>query len=226
MSLETRRFRATAYRRRRDEVLFTESHEQIWEDGRPKSTEVLYHLPDGEVFARKVVTYGDDPCTPTFELEDFRDGYKEGAAPAGEGVELFCRRRTGEPVEHRRLELPTGAVVDEGSHHAILEHWEELVAGESVELDIAVPYRRELFAFRLSPERAEPVAGRPVLGLRLEVASRMLRFLVDPVHLVYDRETRRLLTFEGITAINDDEGHSHRARLVFVYPDADTPLSG
>ncbi|MCB1057543.1 MAG: hypothetical protein KDD11_18745 [Acidobacteria bacterium] len=222
MSLETRRFRATAYHRQSDEVLFTETHEETWNDGHPVSSEVLYHHPDGEVFARKWVEYGNDPCVPSFELDDFRDGYKEGASAVDDGVELFCRKRKDEPTEHRRIEVDDETAIDEGSHHLVLAHWDRLATGKTVELDFAVPYRREVFGFRLVPERAEPVAGRPVLGLRLEVASRLLRFLVDPVHLVYDRETRRLLTFEGITGINDADGHSHRARIVFEYPD-DTP---
>ncbi|MDY7095469.1 MAG: hypothetical protein SX243_21035, partial [Acidobacteriota bacterium] len=204
-------------------VLFTEDHEEVWDGDRPTLSTVTYRSPDDTIIARKTVTYGGDPCIPGFELVDLRDGYKEGAALVDDGVELFCRKSQDEPLRHKRLDLPRDAAMDEGSLHFVQRHWDELAAGRTVKLHFAVPYRQEFFAFRIVPEEPQPLAalppgGPPTLGFRLEVASRLLRFLVDPVHLIYDPTTRRLLHFAGITALNDEDGHSHRARILFEYP--------
>lgn len=211
---EVRRYVGTAHDLAGERLLFTEEHEESYAGGRPTLSRVVYRDPAGEVFASKTVTYGADPRTPSFELVDLRDGYKEGALLVDDGIELFRRTSAEHELEHRRLPLPASATVDEGSHYLVLERWDELAAGGKVAFDFAVPYKRDFFAFRIVPEPAPPDR----LALRLEIASRMLRLLVDPLHLVYDRATRRLLSFSGITAINDETGHSHRARIVFDYP--------
>ena len=53
----------------------------------------------------------------------------------------------------------------------------------------------------------------------MEIGNRLLRLLIDPIDLAYDLESRRLLVFEGISNLNNDDGKSYNARIVFEYPD-------
>ena len=80
-----------------------------------------------------------------------------------------------------------------------------------------MPSQQRFFRFRVVPLGETEHEGRPALRLRMEARSRLLRFLVDPIHLTYDLESQRLLVFEGLSNISGDGGEKLEARIVFDY---------
>ncbi|MBT4499469.1 MAG: hypothetical protein HOC74_17195 [Gemmatimonadetes bacterium] len=51
--------------------------------------------------------------------------------------------------------------------------------------------------------------------LHLEVDNLLVRLLVDPIALLYDIQTGRILKYEGVTNVADGSGKNFVARILF-----------
>ncbi|MEM9292562.1 MAG: hypothetical protein AAGD01_12845 [Acidobacteriota bacterium] len=216
---DARSYVARAYCLETGELFYTEHHLERWEDGQHLGSEVQYRNPEGEVIAEKSISYTSGGPTPTFEMQDLRDGYREGAEVGPKSVRLYGRNTDGERKESK-LRLPRGAVIDAGFHYFIQQEWDALAKGKTRKLDFAIPIRGEFFSFRVRPTgQVKGSDGRQLLKMRFELANPLLRFLADPIQLTYDVERRRLRVYEGRSNIRDDDGKIYTTRIVFAYPD-------
>ena len=55
--------------------------------------------------------------------------------------------------------------------------------------------------------------------LQIELDSWLLGMLVDPFELTYDRGSRRLLRFTGVSNLKDGEGQSQQVDIHYRYPE-------
>jgi hypothetical protein len=85
-----------------------------------------------------------------------------------------------------------------------------------------VPSRLEFMDWRIRRDDDAPhdaKSGDP-RGLRtvrfaLEIDSAFLRIVVPPIVVIYDRDTRRLLRYEGLSNLRDASGENHSVRIEF-----------
>ncbi|MDY7093570.1 MAG: hypothetical protein SX243_11430 [Acidobacteriota bacterium] len=216
-------YQARAYCLETGAELYSEHHRERWRGDRLVGASVEYRKPGGEVFATKHLSYEAGVITPSFEMEDHRSGYREGAEVDGGEVLLFAQKPAKTVAEKERVELPATAVIDAGFAYFVTRHWDRLAAGETVPLDFAVPARQRFVAFRALKTDGGAYQDRPALRVRMEPGNPVFRLLVDPIDLIFDRETRRLLVFEGLSNIEDDDGDSLDVRIVFDYSRAAPP---
>lgn len=153
--------RGEAFSPKTGRLLWLEEHREVWVDGRPEKAEVVYSSPDAKPFARKTLTFGRLRGTPDFRLEDARDGYVEGAETSGKGIRLFCRRKTGQPIEAEVHRSESDLVADAGAEEFIRSNWDRLVGGEKLEFRFAVPFERDFFRFHVRKiDAGKRTAGR------------------------------------------------------------------
>ncbi len=220
--VETRQsYSASAFALDSDELLYVERHVETWRQGRLAEREVRYEDPAGELIAEKLVRYGESPEAPSFEMTHFRLGLREGAEVGGEEVELFSGPATRRQ-QARTVPKPAGAVIDAGFDAFMRENFADIVEGERLEFDFAVPAIGRFFKFRLVPEGRLEYEGTRALLVKMKPASRLLRLVVDPIDLVYGLDGR-LLEFRGLANVSDPDGDRYKARIVFEYPDEDRP---
>lgn len=211
----TREYAAAAYALEGDELLYVERHVETWRRGRLAERSVTYEDAAGELIAEKRVRYGDRPTAPSFEMIDHRLSVRESAAVEAGKVGLF----SGGPEEDgrpRTVELPEDAVIDAGFDAFLRENFSDIVGGERLEFDFAVPAARRFFRFRLVPEGEVQYRGDSAYLVRMKPVSALLRLLLDPVDLVYSRDGR-LLEFRGLSNVFDEDGDRYKARIVFDY---------
>jgi len=198
-------------------LLYTEEHRQRWRDGAWLGTEVRYVGADGTPWVTKWLLPRDRPAAPACEWVDHRSGRREAALPEGDRIALAW----SEDGRERRgsAELPPGSAVDLGAQVVILESWERLIAGETVELGIAVPERLALYGFRLRRVDSE---GGDLVTFELAAANFLVRLVLDPIHFTYSKRDRRIRSFLGRTGIADARGRPIVARVDYT---TDVPLS-
>jgi len=198
--------------------LYTERHEERWEGARHTSSAVEYRGADGRLIARKSLRYDVSPTLPAFEFEDVRTGASQGATWNAGRLELFLREERDAEVERKVIDLPAQAAMDAGFDNAVRLHWKALCAGETVTIAFALPAKLDFFRLRLQRTCVVARGDRSLLELRMEPASTLLRWIVDPVVLRYDLRTRALVEYEGRSNILDDDGLVQDARIVFEDP--------
>jgi len=198
-------------------LLYPEAHRQRWRDGAWLGTEVRYVGADGTPWVTKWLVPRTRPAAPACEWLDHRSGRREAALPEGDRIALAWsedgRERRGAAA------LPPGSAVDLGAQVVILESWERLVAGETVELEIAVPERLALYGFRL---RRVDSGGAGRVTFELSPANVLVRLVLDPIRFTYSTPDRTIRSFLGRTGIADARGRPIVARVDYT---TDVPLS-
>lgn len=213
--------------------LYRESH-WLQRDGAGLRRITLFRcVDDGRAFARRIVDEGPGAAAPDFAFEDARDGYREGVRSRAGRRFVYTRPADGEE-RSRAIEVPPGAAIDAGFDARVRELWPLLAAGRAASVPFLIPSRQAFYRFRAEPRPAQP-AGAGELRLRLRLDA-WYGFAAPDIELAYDRSTRRLRSFAGISTIRDHAGAYRKVRIVFpattAAPDMDaaaalrTPLSG
>ncbi len=196
-------------------ALYTERHLLREVDGVARERLVRYTCPGGGVFARKRVDYSPSRVAPDFRLDDGRDGYREGLRRTPRGLLAFSRERTGKPEQSAILEQSAQLVADAGFDAFVQDHWQALVAGDSLPLEFVVPSRHTAYAFRLKRIGQLDIGGVAAITFRLKVTG-LLGLLAPQIDVSYAQRSRRLLRFEGVTNVRDDRGRQWTARIDFA----------
>jgi hypothetical protein len=198
--------------------LYSERHDERWENGKLVECHISYRSPDGVEFAAKTLDFSYDPAAPAFMFHDKRTNYREGAVRVGDTLELY-----GGIGESKRkpVDLPAEPVVDAGFHRYIDRHFEALTQGERRDVKFAVPAYGRFLGFQIAKVDDLEYRGEPAHRFRLRAANLLLRMLSDPVELIYDSQGR-LREFIGISNIKNDAGKPHHARIIFDYESART----
>ncbi len=188
-----------AFERGSDRLLY-EEHHFCNED--TSLCQVFYLNATGDLFARKDIEYQKAPSAPGLLFRDFR-----------KDLEIRI-----DPSEDSEL------VVDAGFDNYVRQRWGELSGGESIRFPFLIAGRDRPLAMRAGPDKDDECEESTVC-LEIELDSWLLGMIVDPIELTYDRDTRRLLRFQGISNLKDDEGGSQQVDIRYQYPQASADIS-
>ncbi|NBY52327.1 MAG: hypothetical protein EBQ53_01255 [Betaproteobacteria bacterium] len=183
--------------------LYTELHEQQVESGQVQTATITYFDASGRQVSKKTLDYRQNRTIPLFREEIPDQGYVEGirAVSAGSLDLLKITREKGD--QSRPLAIPKGVVAaDSGFNHLIQDNLPKLLAGETVQFHLVVAGKLDAYHFRAKRVGDASFEGAPAALLRVEPDS-LLRLLVDPLDLVYDPVSRRLLEYRGVSNILD-----------------------
>lgn len=201
-----------------NELMYLEQHLIRRERGRPTERLVMYRCTDGTAFARKRVDYSDSAQAPEFSLEDARSGYGEGLRRNRGSETVWVRPGAGEAERSASLDEAAGLVADAGFDEFIRGNWQALVAGQSVPLRFAVPSRLQTLGFRVSRQGSGEFDGQAAERFRLRLGG-LLGWITPHIDVAYDRDSKRLLRFEGLSNLRSDDGQSQLvARIEFPTP--------
>lgn len=199
-----------------DEIYFTEHHEEYLSDTQSTElTEIEYRNPTGETIVKKRIDYSRNHFCPDFIQEDVRDGYIEGAKVNNEEIELIYRKNKKKNIQRKKIKIPSPAVIDGGFNYFLKSHWNELMKGEQIRFNFAVPSQLTYYSFRVFKIREEMVNQKKIIVFKMEPDALLLRVLVAPILLTYNFETKRLMQYQGITTINDASGKSFKAKIIY-----------
>jgi hypothetical protein len=197
-------------------LLYRETHFVEMVEGRIDTRLVLYRCPGRDLaFARKAVRYGSVPEQPEFELTDARLGYREGLQRRGNGsVETFVRPDRDSVEQRAGLVDGSGIVADAGFDEFLKRHWDALQRGEEVRLDFLVPARLGAIGFKIRKHRDDRAGDREVSVIRLSLGA-WWGFIAPHIDAAYDRQTRQLLRYRGLSNLRDADGRNLNVDIVF-----------
>ena len=201
-----------------DRLLYREQHLVRRRDGEPTERLVLYRCGDGTPFARKKVDYRGSSLAPEFAFEDARLGYGEGLRRRTGVESVWVREGAGVAERSAALGDDTRLVADAGFDEFIRDNWSSLVSGQSVPLRFAVPSRLQSLGFKVDRQGSVQLGGEPAETFRLRLGG-LLGWIAPHIDVAYGRDSRRLLRFEGLSNLRDDDGESQLvARIEFPSP--------
>ena len=188
----------------------------------PVSHSVRYRDNQREdAFASKALSYENATLRPTVEFSqpDY-DEQLEIVYPDLTQLRIEWRNPSGKTESHN-VSFDERLVVDAGFDNLVRANWEKVSQGESVAFRFLAPTRGEHYGFVLEPTANDQINAD--ITLRIRPTSLVLRLLVDPIVLGYNREGA-LTDYLGLTNIrkNSDENYTAHIRYdVTNYPDCE-----
>ena len=212
-----------AYDLKTDELLYSETH-CVSEDSVKR--EVLYKDAEGKLMASKLVDYSSGVTTPSFvqhnlySSEFIEVGFEQGMVSMAI-IDADSREILKSAQAQPSQKLPI--VIDAGFDSFVRQHWDSLEAGESHEFQFPLADRETLVELRIQTLGCSYLSQTDQC-FRLDVANWLLRILVKPIELGYDKEARRLTRFRGLSNIGDANGNGLVVDIKYDYSDSNPEI--
>lgn len=218
------RFYGYAYDLKSGKYLYTEVYREEIEQGRWTSGHTSYYDAGGTRLGEKTLSFSSDPYIPLYTLDLPALGYSEGITAVGpDGVQLF-RQFAGHERQTGTVPHVQPMAADSGFHSYLYDHMPELAAGVTLKFRFAAAGQLDSYGFRARKTGDTSYDGHAAILIKVEPDS-LLRFLIEPLILTYDPQTRQLLEYRGISnVINPATGKPYNARIAYYSkPPADAP---
>jgi hypothetical protein len=203
------------------ELLYTESHQEYFLNGRKTGIYTCFQDPQGQVLAERHLDFSRSAVKPDYIFKDFRHGYEEGAKVAGNQVNVFFRASLGSPLHEKVLKVPEPFVIDGGFNDFLRQNWDSLMTGHRIHFHFVAPARLDYFGFVAHEDPQRVPKGktggnaRAAKAIVVEVDNALLRLLVSPIVILYDSSTRKMMQYQGISNISDAKGKSLMVRILY-----------
>lgn len=213
-SQETYSYFGQAYDLKNKALLYTDNHKETFQMGRHVSSVIEYKDKSGKIFALKKINFQKNPHVPDFTLEDFRDGYFEGASLDGNKLTLKHKANYQSPLEEKVFELPENPVVDGGFDYFIKDNWNSLSEGKKIVFNMFAPAKLNHYRLKVVLTKKAEFKGKQAHYFKVDLDS-FLGIFLPSIYIIYDSETKRIVHYEGISNINDESGKSYFVRIVY-----------
>lgn len=208
------RFSGLATDLKTGQPLYREVHEQRYDGNRWLGGSIRYVTPDGRLLGEKTLDFSKNRYIPLMRFRQPGIGY-EDSITAVDDRKVEVRTQRGDTVEDATLPRLSDQAADSGFNAFVVDQLPALAQGRTVPLRFLVVGQRDQYRFRLVPVEQMSAGGERAIRLRVEPDS-LLRWLVDPLTLVYGLESRRLLRYEGVSnLINPQSGKAWQVRIRF-----------
>ena len=196
--------------------LYAEVHEfNRAPDGKVLTVQSRYVDDQGREVARKSLDYRSNRYIPVYRMDVPAQRYAEGIRNNTGPVVVF--KRDGEREEVKSLARESGLeAADSGFNHLLMDQLPRLLKGETVNFRLIVAGQTDSFRFRARQVGETTFEQTPAVKLRVEPDS-LLRLVVDPLELVYDREGTRLISYRGVSNIIDPRTDQVYKQVVITY---------
>lgn len=202
MAEQLLRFEGRALDQKSQALLYVEKHAVTMnDDGRYLTAQVEYIDPNGQVFASKMVDYSQSQFTPDFSFNDLRSDQRINVSLvdqlSSEPMLRIMMQSKGEQQESRVEVEDSATIVDAGFDRFIFENWAALRSAKKMDFSFLAITRAQLINFEVVEKDTE--AGRVIL--ELHPRNFFISLLVKPITLEYDKLTKRLMSFKGLSNI-------------------------
>lgn len=183
------------------QLIYREIHEHEFRGGKIFKSKTDYLSPSGERMASLVADYSKSSRLPIYRFEDYRSGASEGVLSVEPQVKVWKNRGGVDKDREKDFEVDPDLIGGQGFHHFIRENLESLIDGPARSVKLLIPAKLDFFNFRI--RWVETVGD--LVKLRLEAESWWLRLFAPHLDVKYERSTKRLMYYYGISNIRDFE---------------------
>jgi len=191
-------------------LLYREKHMTWYDGGKIRRSLTEYLGPDGRLIAVMDSDYERSLAMPTYVFRDYRNGREEGLRLQDGRYVIFHRDAQG-AEKTRKLEDVEDVYSCQGWHYYVVNHLDRLEEDQDFTLELVFPDKLRTYPFKVEKTGAD---GDTVF-VRVRFAYRALSWLVPKLELKYDRKSRELLEFQGVSNIFDENDDLQEVRITY-----------
>lgn len=182
---------------------------------------VVYRNTENQDIAIKNVDYRFGMISPAFQQRSLQ--YPEELSVSMADDDLLIRYLQGDSaVKEGRVNKKQPLVIDAGFDHYIREHWEALTNKQLLTFYFPAVTRQSLVKLRVTP-RACSYPTNTDRCFSINSASWIIRLILDPIELGYDKNTQQLSRFRGLANLTDERGDGLVVDIKYRYADLCDP---
>ena len=208
-----------AYSKESDQLLYHEVHYRSSLES-SVSNRVDYIAPDQEVIVAKTLDFSESLLAPAIEQRDYRNATAIFTRYTSTGFEVGYKNNDT-ALRVNSLNRSESLVVDAGFDSFVRQHWDTLIEGDTVRAQFLVPARLDTvnIGIRATQQTHCRTQSDQALCLIVRPAGllRLLGWFVDPLYLAYERDSKRLLQYSGISNLLDDNGAPQDVIIRYEY---------
>ncbi len=194
-----------------------ENHNEVTVDKKHVLTEIHYTDEKGGNVGSKTLDFSKSSIAPFYRLEDVRGKYREGAEVVHDKVTVFYHYIDEEKTPTTKtFTVPEPIVIDGGFNNFVKMNWDLLMQGNMLTFNFVSPYMKDYFTLRISKKEDLMYGHRKATMFCLELDNMFLRWLLSsPVKVTYDTQTKRMLRYEGIGNLQNENARNEIVKLDF-----------
>jgi hypothetical protein len=184
-----------------DKTLLYSEHHSISTDKNEQrlSSRVQYKSPEGILIADKTLQYDKQGYFPSFNFVDLRTRHILNVAVDDTMIEITHRKGSSREINVMEAVTDSVMIADAGFDVFMMKNWQALVAGKPKIVEFLAPTRNMFITFKIE----QTFLNDSVVGFSLAPENFFISLLVDTIYLEYDLVGGRILSYKGLTNIEE-----------------------
>lgn len=196
-----------------NQLAYKEKHKaEVSPEGLYQTLSTDYLDENDKTFGTLRSDFTKNKLVPDYQFENSKIQLKEKVTKSDDGKRLLV-----EIIERGKktsFELPVveNAVMGQGFHNLIMARFEELKV-KPLEVNFIIPRKKDYFRFKIEKVKSNGDS----IELSLRPSHFLLKAIVPKISVSYHTQTKKLLSFQGMTNIEDSNGEAIKAAIGYNY---------
>lgn len=206
------RIEGKAYDIDTNELVYVEKHLAIGQQ--PSSAKVEYYSPTSKLIAEKHLWFNGSLQTPDFTLNVFTQGQMQGVKNTPDDkFEVLYQESADDDKQSKTIDKPANPVVDAGFVAFVTNNWNDLMNEKNVKFSFAAPTRQRFIDFEMQLYEQT----KNTVTVKMSASSWLINLAVGGIYLTFDKDTKQLLQYKGLTNLPQASGENYRAIIKYQY---------
>jgi hypothetical protein len=199
-------------------ILYIEKHTLTYSDsGNLKTARTEYFSAENRPLATLVSDFTSSLSSPSYEMNYLVSGNKEGVKRAGNDIILFDQPAKKEEKTLTLKEQDQNEKIimaGQGFNYYIIENLNNIKEKKVLPIRLLIPGKLDFYDFRVK-FLSENKEGD--MDFELSVDNWILRMVAPSFFVRYNKNSKRLIYYKGLSNIPDDKNKNHVVEISYQY---------
>jgi len=196
------------------QVEYLEEHAIEYENGRLTAIRTTYYSATFQKIGEQVSDFSHGPQLGSYGFEDERLQYSDGVLVMPDRILMYCKEAPHAETKRKYIPRDSNQIVGQGFNQFIVANLDSLARGDRLTAKLVLPAQMDQYDVRISKSH---IQGNRI-SVRIEVDNWFLRLLTPHVEAEFDLSSGKVLRYQGVSMISDQDGKTVEVAITYDYP--------